>query len=263
MERALIRTLSDIEDGHLSLWVNGRFFDPHTGRPLDPPKIRVISDRQPYRGVPDPGGPWWDMLVQRDWLEMPRPRHDTHALSRQSGRPRRPCGGPPCWVAAPPVCGIAWGVCPADGATLAVSGDSTRCQECGRTWPGDRLNQPCPEPITRTEEERHLGRTGMCDGHALALTAVYGITTELLRPGQHAREAGTWDRGGEAARYVRHRYRLPAAKRNARVTVDGRPATILGFRGAYLVVRYEDQPAGRLLCHPTAHVTYATAGQPD
>ncbi|MEV4090354.1 hypothetical protein AB0J43_59810, partial [Nonomuraea fuscirosea] len=105
MERALIRTLSDIEDGHLSLWVNGRFFDPHTRRPLDPPQIRVISDRQPYRGVPDPGGAWWDMLVQRGWLEMPAPGttpmrylvsqagRDALAAARRAGWLRHPSPG--------------------------------------------------------------------------------------------------------------------------------------------------------------------------
>lgn len=55
-ELALIRTLSDIDDGHLSLWIKGRFFDPHSGDALHPPQIEVIPDRQPYQGVPDPGG---------------------------------------------------------------------------------------------------------------------------------------------------------------------------------------------------------------
>jgi hypothetical protein len=250
VELALLRTLSDIDDGHLILWISGRFFDPHTGDPLDPPQIRVIPDRQPYRGVPDPGGAWWDALVQRGWLEMPVPGttpmcyrvsqagRDVLLAARRAGRlrhrspgssrggtdastqpphttqapaaPRRENGPAACGIA----CGIAWGVCPQDGVTLAVIGDSTHCQVCGRTWPGDRLNLPCPEPITRTEEERHLGRTGMCAGHALALTAVHGITTEPLRPGQPAPESGVWDHGGEAARYVRCHYQLPAAKRN-------------------------------------------------
>ncbi|MGV9386502.1 hypothetical protein ACWDRB_62625 [Nonomuraea sp. NPDC003707] len=160
------------------------------------------------------------------------------------------------------LCGIPWGVCPDHGATLAVSSAATACQECGRRWPGDRLNQPCPDPITRTEEARHLMRTGMCGGHANALAAVYGIETEPLRPGRAAPEAGEWDHGGEAALYVRRRYQLPTAKRRARIVVDGQPGTILGFRGAYLLVRFDSDPTGRVLCHPTAHVTYPTAEQP-
>ncbi|MGR6924264.1 hypothetical protein ACU635_59225 [[Actinomadura] parvosata] len=159
------------------------------------------------------------------------------------------------------VCGIGWGVCPDHGATLAVTGTATACQECGRSWPGDRLNQPCPEPITMTEEARHLMRTGMCGGHAVALGAVYGIATEPLRPGRATPGAGDWDHQREAADYVRRHYQLPGAKRNARITVDGQ-ATILGFRGGYLMVRYDDQPTSRILCHPAAHVTYPAAGQP-
>ncbi|MFI7231624.1 hypothetical protein ACIBO5_51235 [Nonomuraea angiospora] len=38
-ELALIRTLSDIDDGHLSLWIKGRFFDPRT------PVMRCIPRR--------------------------------------------------------------------------------------------------------------------------------------------------------------------------------------------------------------------------
>lgn len=158
-------------------------------------------------------------------------------------------------------CGITWGVCPDHGATLEVSGATTACQECGRSWPGDRLNQPCPDPITRSEEARHLMRTGMCGGHAIALAAVYGIETEPLRPGRSASAAGDWDRGGEAALYVRRRYQLPTAKRRARVTVDCRPGTILGFRGGYLQVRFDDDPPRRVLCHPAAGVTYPAGAE--
>ncbi|TDD12888.1 hypothetical protein [Nonomuraea diastatica] len=158
-------------------------------------------------------------------------------------------------------CGIARGVCPEHGATLALEADLTRCQECDATWPGDRLNRPCPEPITRTEEARYLRRTGMCAGHAVALAAVYGIETEPLRPGPSAPDAGAWDDGGEAARYVRSHYRLPPAKRNARITVQGRVGTVLGFRGGYLRTRFDDEPASRVLCHPTAGVTYAGPGE--
>lgn len=156
---------------------------------------------------------------------------------------------------------IPWGVCPDHGATLASSGEVTQCQECGRSWPGDQLNQPCPEPITGTEEARHLMRTGMCAGHALALTAVYGIETEPLRPGRPAPQSGTWDKGGEAAAYVRRRYQLPTAKRHVRITVDGRPGTILGFRGGYVQVRFDDDPTRRVLCHPTAGIAYPTVEQ--
>ncbi|MEV1179382.1 hypothetical protein, partial [Nonomuraea sp. NPDC049784] len=162
-----------------------------------------------------------------------------------------------------PACGIGWGVCPEHGATLTAEADGhTRCAHCNRRWPDDRLNLPCPEPITRTEEARHLMRTGMCSGHAVALAAVYGIETEPLRPGRPVPEAGTWDHGREAGRYVRDHYRLPAAKRHARITVDGRSGTILGFRGGYLLVRFDADPDRRVLCHPIAGVSYPASGQP-
>lgn len=62
-EMALIRTLADIDDGHLSLWIRGRFFDEHTGRPLDPRRSKSFRTGSPTTGFPTraaPGGaPWW------------------------------------------------------------------------------------------------------------------------------------------------------------------------------------------------------------
>ncbi|MEU6718274.1 hypothetical protein ABZ897_42980 [Nonomuraea sp. NPDC046802] len=60
-------------------------------------------------------------------------------------------------------CGIAWGVCPEHGATLAVSGDLTSCQQGDRSWPGDLLNQRCREPITGEGGAAQFRRPGKAD----------------------------------------------------------------------------------------------------
>jgi hypothetical protein len=74
VEAALLRTLRDIDDGHLSLWVRVRYFDAVTGQRLKTPVVaEVHPDRQPYPGVPDRRGEWWRALVERGWLELPPP----------------------------------------------------------------------------------------------------------------------------------------------------------------------------------------------
>jgi hypothetical protein len=58
-EEALRRTLKDIDDGHLTLWVRGRFFDEHTGARLDRPRSRCwpTGSRSPAcRTRAAPGG---------------------------------------------------------------------------------------------------------------------------------------------------------------------------------------------------------------
>ncbi|NBF00226.1 hypothetical protein FE391_43500 [Nonomuraea sp. KC401] len=156
-------------------------------------------------------------------------------------------------------CGIAWGVCPEHGATLTVGGDLTRCQECDRSWPGDRLNQRCREPITWKGTTQRLGAPpfGLCDGHAIAVSEINDRVT-LAQLGSCALKdvTGQWrDVSGDSAAYVRRRYQVPA-KRSARITLADRPGTIIGCRGGYLLVRFDDEPDGRVLCHPTANVTY-------
>ncbi|MEV4083151.1 hypothetical protein AB0J43_23065 [Nonomuraea fuscirosea] len=72
-EEALRRTLRDIADGRLTLWVRGRLYDEHIGARLDLPEIQVLPDRQPQPGVPDLPGDWWEPLTERGWLELPPP----------------------------------------------------------------------------------------------------------------------------------------------------------------------------------------------
>jgi hypothetical protein len=57
-----------------------------------------------------------------------------------------------------------------------------------------------------------------------------------------------------SAEYVRRYYRVPA-KRGMRVTVDGKPGTIIGFRHQYLRVRF-DGDKHALNAHPTWRVEY-------
>ncbi|GAA1613686.1 hypothetical protein GCM10009733_007260 [Nonomuraea maheshkhaliensis] len=72
-EEALRRTLEHVADGHLTLWVRGRFYDEHTGARLNPPEIQVLPDRQPQPGVPYLRGDWWTPMLERGWLELPPP----------------------------------------------------------------------------------------------------------------------------------------------------------------------------------------------
>ncbi|MGR6924312.1 hypothetical protein ACU635_59480 [[Actinomadura] parvosata] len=85
-EEALRRTLKDIDDGYLTLWVRGRFFDEHTGARRDPPEIEVLPDRQPQPGVPDPRGAWWMLLLERGWLELSPPGPSMRYLLTDAGR---------------------------------------------------------------------------------------------------------------------------------------------------------------------------------
>lgn len=101
-EEALRRTLKDIDDGHLSLWMHGRFYDEHTGARLDPPQIEVRPDRQPQPGIPDARGAWWTPLIERGWLTMPPPGPSMRYLLTDAGRAAlAPATGP--GKDAPPV----------------------------------------------------------------------------------------------------------------------------------------------------------------
>lgn len=57
-----------------------------------------------------------------------------------------------------------------------------------------------------------------------------------------------------SAEYVRNYYGVPA-KRGMRITVDGRPATIVGFDGARLRIR-RDGEKHIVNAHPTWRVDY-------
>lgn len=57
-----------------------------------------------------------------------------------------------------------------------------------------------------------------------------------------------------SAEYVRSYYGVPA-KRGMRITVDGFPATIVGFAGARLRIRF-DGAKRTAIAHPTWRVDY-------
>ncbi|MGV9386921.1 hypothetical protein ACWDRB_64840 [Nonomuraea sp. NPDC003707] len=164
-------------------------------------------------------------------------------------------------------CGIAWGVCPQHGSTLAVSGDLTRCQQGDRSWPGDRLNQRCREPITWKGTQHSFNDPerpifGLCDGHAIAVSEIDDTVKLAQFNGSVEGVTGQWrDVSLTSAIYVRRRYQVSGAKRSGRITFAGRPGAIIGCRGGYLLVRFDDAPDSRLLCHPTVNVTYGDAGE--
>ena len=70
-QAAIRRTLRDIDEGHIGLYVTAKCFDPHTGAPIEPPEIlQVDPDRMPARGIPDARGAWWEPLIKAGWLEL-------------------------------------------------------------------------------------------------------------------------------------------------------------------------------------------------
>lgn len=55
-------------------------------------------------------------------------------------------------------------------------------------------------------------------------------------------------------KYIRHHYRVPA-KRFGRVSFQGKPGTITGSRGAYLLIRLDgENHSGKY--HPTWKIEY-------
>jgi hypothetical protein len=83
--------------------------------------------------------------------------------------------GPAAGTAAltpPGVCPAEWGACPDHGNTVHSSGGRSWCERpgCGRTWPYDRVGQPCTEPIgfeVRGDGDPDGLWTGLCTGHAI------------------------------------------------------------------------------------------------
>ncbi len=69
-ERAIRRALRDINDGHIALIVTVELFDTTTGARHPQPRILgVACDRIP-NGVPNRDADWWDVLVERGWLDL-------------------------------------------------------------------------------------------------------------------------------------------------------------------------------------------------
>lgn len=70
-EAAYVRTLRDLEYGHITLTVSVDRYDPITGEPLsEPAPPDVASDRLPAAGTPNPGGAWWAPMLSRGHLEL-------------------------------------------------------------------------------------------------------------------------------------------------------------------------------------------------
>jgi hypothetical protein len=57
-----------------------------------------------------------------------------------------------------------------------------------------------------------------------------------------------------SAAYVRNYYKVPA-KRGMRITIEGKPATIVGFRGPHLRLRIDGEKH-IVSAHPTWEITY-------
>lgn len=70
MTPELRRTLRDIHDGHLTLYVQTARYNPATGQPVEPHEIRTTSDRAP--AIPSPCDDWWRHLAADGWLRLPR-----------------------------------------------------------------------------------------------------------------------------------------------------------------------------------------------
>lgn len=69
-EAALLRTLRDIADGHLNLWVDIRYFDEANGQLHAVPQVVGVSpDRAPAGALA--GAEWWTELVDAGWLRLP------------------------------------------------------------------------------------------------------------------------------------------------------------------------------------------------
>jgi hypothetical protein len=58
-----------------------------------------------------------------------------------------------------------------------------------------------------------------------------------------------------SADYVRRYYQVPA-KRFGKIRFRGQPGQIVGFHGAALRVRLDDDPKRIITCHPTWRIDY-------
>lgn len=69
-ESALLRALRDVNDGHLTLWVDPAQYDMTHGQLVPDGELRIIPDRTLPAGIPDPAGRWWLPLLRRGWVDI-------------------------------------------------------------------------------------------------------------------------------------------------------------------------------------------------
>ncbi len=67
----LYRTLRDIRDGHLTLYVTVARFDPTTGTPCPPREVSTTPDRMPAGDRLKSVAAWWRLLAEEGWLRLP------------------------------------------------------------------------------------------------------------------------------------------------------------------------------------------------
>lgn len=137
-------------------------------------RVGAMADRM--RQHPDTTGAAYHLADHSGWF---RYVHDAlHRAADDIARTRA--------ARDPKLCGVPWGVCPDHGNTLTSSGGRTWCTTplCGRTWGYDRVDTPCPEPITHTVTDAHGGSFLACPGHAIAAKKqLDGGSVALLGPG--------------------------------------------------------------------------------
>jgi hypothetical protein len=71
MSPDLYRTLRDIRDGHITLYVHVARFDPFTGEPIEPHEASTSPDRAPAGNTLKAMPGWWRELSRLGWLRLP------------------------------------------------------------------------------------------------------------------------------------------------------------------------------------------------
>lgn len=90
-EAAILRTLRDIECGHIILRCDMRQYDEYTGQRLPEPElVETTADRAPAGGFPRCGPQqwecWWDLLAERGWIRLPAEREPSCWQVTDAGR---------------------------------------------------------------------------------------------------------------------------------------------------------------------------------
>jgi hypothetical protein len=86
-EAAILRTLRDIECGHITLRCSVRRYDARSGEPLATPMLEwTMADRPPAAGFPRRRTPWWDLLAERGWIRPPVDREPSYWQMTAAGR---------------------------------------------------------------------------------------------------------------------------------------------------------------------------------